>query len=54
MENPEDDPREFQHAHDGFGDDALPPDMDGFLGMLHRFRGGPRILIPTERDYAHC
>ncbi|KAI0931530.1 hypothetical protein AcV5_005004 [Taiwanofungus camphoratus] len=33
MENPADDPREFQHAHGGFDDGEFPADMDGFLGL---------------------
>ncbi|TFY59349.1 hypothetical protein EVJ58_g5832 [Rhodofomes roseus] len=40
LENPEDDPREFQHVHDGFADDGLPPNMDGFLtGLRALFQG---------------
>ncbi|KAH9947118.1 hypothetical protein B0H21DRAFT_807959 [Amylocystis lapponica] len=42
MENPADDPREFQHAPNGFEEDELPPDMDGFLaGLRTLLRNGP-------------
>lgn len=34
MENPSDDPREFQHAGAGdLGLDDMPPDMDDFLRL---------------------
>jgi len=52
IENANDDPREFHHAHDGFEDDALPADMDGFLtGLRTLLRGaGPHPgadTVPT-------
>ncbi|KZT72871.1 hypothetical protein DAEQUDRAFT_808844 [Daedalea quercina L-15889] len=45
LENPQDDPREFAHAHDGFDDDALPANMEGFLAGLRA------LLRPQEPEH---
>ncbi|GBE77416.1 hypothetical protein SCP_0102890 [Sparassis crispa] len=45
MDNPTDDPREFQHVHEDDEDGALPGDMDDFLGWSSPF---PSVFIgPT-------
>ncbi|KAH9913363.1 uncharacterized protein B0H18DRAFT_1049185 [Fomitopsis serialis] len=46
LENTEDDPREFQHVHEGFDEDALPANMDGFLAGLRSLLQGP------DREFA--
>ncbi|KAI0964221.1 hypothetical protein AcW1_001090 [Taiwanofungus camphoratus] len=48
MENPADDPREFQHAHGGFDDGEFPADMDGFLALRTLLRDRPNASSGTS------
>lgn len=50
LENPADDPREFQHIHDGWDDNALPPNMNDFFTSLFLRGGAPRS--PTGASFA--
>ncbi|KZT08680.1 uncharacterized protein LAESUDRAFT_723587 [Laetiporus sulphureus 93-53] len=40
LDNPADDPREFDHVHDGFEDDALPQNINGMLAGLRTILQG--------------